>query len=131
MCKHYKNMAVNQIPNINIQQPQAKTSSSLPAILPNNQNVNLDFFKKNKTQSTTADMKGKPPKVGVVDVPELSKTPLMDTLNIRKNEQGPHPILKEKKTKMNASATFGILSFAMCILGLIVAFAKKSVKKVK
>ena len=67
------------------------------------------------------------PKVGVVDVPKISKTPLADTIAIKKKEN-PHTVYKltnnrKPKPTFENMSTFGIIGLGF--LALLSLFKRK------
>ncbi len=95
------------------------------AINPIPQN-NLELFKKQQAQTANSNMQGKLPNVGVVDVPELSKTPIQDTLQKREQEATPaKPKGKRGKDKGAASIKLDILAVIACFVGIALAVLKK------
>ena len=117
MRNHYKNMATN-IPQNPIQQQTTNMTQA----------NNMELFK--KKASTTNNMQGTKPYVGVVDVPELTKTPITDTLIKRDKEMGVKPSFKQEKKKLPLSLKLMGLSF-LGATGVVISQILKLLKKVK
>ena len=115
-----------QIPQVS-QTPQTAQATQMVQPL---QNTNMastnsvDLFKKKQPEVANPKMQGEAPKVGVVDVPNMSNMPLKDSF--KKENNTDNPKIKEKKNKMDGSVKLDIMAVIACVAGLAIAIFKKS-----
>ena len=129
LCSYMAINSISQTPQIQAQQiPQAQQSPQvqMQQTPQNNVNIaNMDLFKKKESEVANPKMQGKAPHVGVVDAPNIPKTPTSNIHQKREKEKKPLKI-KEKKQKADSSIKLDILAALACLAGLGIAIFKKA-----
>ena len=99
----------------------------------NNSPLNLNSIRQpapdvtSSVQTTTAERKFNVPNVGVVSVPSISKTPILDTLEIKKQE---NPRTAYKLTSKSNKGFNLQTNLSLAIVGCSIGALLKELKKV-